>query len=380
LLVLSNEDEDEDKTYKELCSRLEATPMGRVKDLEIAFVKDSNLKRNVMKKAEAPKVGLLEQAERKMIDLVLGTSSSSAPQKTEISYPEYVLFKKNNPDAGIRFVGGPEKGADGDDEDSEAKTMANAVSTFLSDQLHTKKIGSYVYALGSYDMVAAQVMKYDTGSWKQKLWALGVAQVLRSMFVRYTIAGFFSSTTPVMEFEKELIDTYIKIGYKVVEHGKNYPEDQIKRLEDMLENDQSSISEMKKEKLNQRVYTLKRFSEPETFSDKEVMSFLVKVGMNVFTIMLLLVMVPMTMMASPEDEEEEEKKEEESKEEEKEGEDTVGAELEDPDKDDDEGSEPGTPLLTKQEKRALAIQRAKESMKEDKENVQRVLRSRKGAK
>ena len=68
--------------------------------------------------------------------------------------------------------------------------------------------------------------------------------------------------------------------------------------------------------------------------------------------------------------------EKEEGEEEEEGEDMAGAEMEDPDKDDDEGSEPDTPLLTKQEKRALAIQRAKESMKEDKENVQRVLRKR----
>ena len=144
------------------------------------------------------------------------------------------------------------------------------------------------------------------------------------------------------------------------------------------------ISDLKKESMNQRVYTLKRFTEPDKFDDKEVMSFLVKVGMNVLTLVLMVVMIPMVLMSSPEEEEEEgEKKQDSTKEEAKEEaeeeqeDDTAGAEMDDPDKDDDEGSESGTPLLTKQEKRALAIQRAKDSMKEDKENVQRVLRKRK---
>lgn len=373
VLVVLGSDEDE-ATYKELCSRLESTPPARVKDLEIAFVKDSNLKRNVMAKAEAPKVGLLEQVEKKVTSLIMGTSTDTPPEKTEISYPEYVLFKKGEPDAGIRFVGAPETGHD---DDSEDKAMASAVSTFVGDQLQMKKIGSYVYALGSYDIVAAQVMKYDTGSWQQKLWGVGVASVLKTMFLRYPIANMFGTSTQAMEFEQELIDNYVKIGQKVMEKGKNYPAEQIQRLEDMLENDKSSISELKKEKLSQRVYTLKRFTEPESYDDQTVMNFMIKVGMNAFTLLLMLVMIPMMFLSSPDDEEEEEEAETKKEEEEQEqGEDTAGAEMEDPDKDDDEGSEPETPLLTKQEKRALAIQRAKESMKEDKENVQRVLRKR----
>lgn len=349
LLVLGSEEDDE--TYKELCSRLESTPMPRVKDLEIAFVKDSNMKRNVMAKAEPPKVGLLEQAETFVTNLILGKSGEETPpDKTEISYPEYVLYKKDNAEAGIRFVGGPQSG--GEEDDSETKAMANAVSGFIADQLQTKKLGSYVYALGSYDIVATQVMKYDTGSWQQKLWAVGVANVLKTMFLRYPVANMFGTNTQVMDFEQELIDNYVKITQKVLEKGKNYPEEQIQRLEDMLENDKGSISDMKKESMSQRVYTLKRFTEPETFADKDVMTFLVKVGMNVLTLLLMLVMIPMMFLTSPDDEEEEG----ETK---KEGED--GAEMEDPDKDDDEGSDPDTPLLTKQEKRALEIQRAKDS-------------------
>mmetsp|Transcript_13969 Transcript_13969/g.33800 ORF Transcript_13969/g.33800 Transcript_13969/m.33800 type:complete len:415 (-) Transcript_13969:153-1397(-) len=360
LLVLGNDDDD--KTYKELCDRLEGTPPGRVKDFEIAFVKDSNMRRNVMNKAAPPSLGLIGTAEKFVLDLITG----APPPKTEISYPEYVLYKTSNPEAGIRFVGGATI-----ENDDEGKQMADAVSDFVSEQLQTKKIGSFVYALGSYDMVAAQIMKYETGSWQQRFWAEGVAKMLQTMFLKYPIASLLSTTTPVMEFEMELITNYIKIGQKVVEKGKNYPKEQVKRLEEMLENDDKSISELKKESMSQRVYTLKRFSEPEKFADKDIMSFLVKVGMNLLTLLLMLVMIPMMFLSSPEDDEEEEEEKEEK----------AGAEMEDPDKEEeenDEGSDSGTPLLTKQEKKALAIQRAKESMKEDKENVQKVLQKNGG--
>lgn len=359
LLVLGNDDDH--KTYKELCSRLESTPVDRVKDLEIAFVKDSNMRRNVMQKAQPKKLGWLALVEKKVVDLV----TRAPPVNLEISYPEYVLYKTADPEAGIRFLRGAVE------EDEEGKNVADAVSDFLSEELQTKKIGSFVYALGSYDMVAAQVMKYETGSWQQRFWAEGVTQVLKTMFLKYPMAKFFGTVTPVMGFEMELIDNYMKIARKVVEKGKLYPENQVKRLEDMLENDKSSIGEIKKESLSQRVYTLKRFTEPETFSDKDIISFLFKIGMNLLTLLLMLVMIPMMFLSSPEDEEEQ--KENEEKKEEKQA--VAGAEMEDPDKeeenDDGEGADQ-TPLLTKQEQSAIAIQRAKDSMKEDKENVERV--------
>ncbi|KAL3928580.1 MAG: hypothetical protein SGBAC_012591 [Bacillariaceae sp.] len=371
LLVLGN-DEDE-KTYKELCSRLGSTPMGRVKDFEIAFVKDSNMRRNVMQKAEPPSVGILETVEKKVVDLVTGRGATAAPVKTEIAYPEYVLYKKNA-EHGIRFMGVATATATTEDEDSASddssnNKMADAVSDFISEHLHTKKIGSFVYALGSYDMVAAQIMKYETGSWQQRLWAEGVAKVLQTMFLKYPLAKFMKTTTPVMEFEMELIDNYIKIAQKVVSDGKNYPENQVKRLEDMLEHDDKSISAMKKESMSQRVYTLKRFAEPETFDEKDIMAFLFKIGLNLFTLLLMLVMIPMMFLSSPEDDDDDNNDDKETEAKAK-----AGEEMEDPDKEDngDEGSDSGAPLLTKQEKRALAIQRAKETMKGDKENVDRV--------
>ncbi|CAJ1937293.1 unnamed protein product [Cylindrotheca closterium] len=326
LLVLGNDDDE--ATYKELCSRLEQTPTDRVKDFDIAFVKDSNMRRNVMAKAEPPKLNILAMVEKKVVDLVTGTP----PPNLEVNFPEYVLYTKDNAETGIRFLkdsvaaaGGGDN--DNDEKDDNSKAMADAVSDFISTQLHTKKIGSFVYALGSYDMVAAQIMKYDTGSWQQRFWAEGVSKILQTMFLKYPIAKWTGQTTPVMEFEMELINNYIKIGNKVVQEGKLYPENQVKRLEDMLENDKNSIGEMKKESMSQRVYTLKRFSEPETFGDKEIMSFLVKIGMNLFTLLLMLVMIPMMFLSSPEDEDEEGEGKSDDKEESDEKE-TAGAETE----------------------------------------------------
>lgn len=332
LLVLG--DDEEDDAYLQLCNRLETTPEARAKDFDIAFVKDSNLKRLVMKSAKPPAPGLIEKIKQRF------TETKELPT----SYPEYILYKQQATDAGIRYVT--------EDNATNKIVDADAISDFVSSQLKRKKIGNFVYSLGTYDLVASQIMA--SAGPIQKVWAHVVARFMQILFLQHPLV------TKESQFELDLVQEYIKIGIKVVEKGTDYPAEQVKRLQSMLDNDSGSIGELQKETLSQRIYTLQKFSEPISVDPHDLEVFIMKMALNFFTLFLMIVMVPFVLMSRVEEDDDEEEETDARDEEE-----------DDDDKDDDD-DKPISTMLSKQEKRALAIQRAKESMVDDKKKVSQV--------
>lgn len=345
LLVLGGDEKEE--AYLQLCNRLETTPESRSKDFEIAFVNDSNLKRHVMKSAKLPSLGMVETVKQFV---------KNQKQDFPTSYPEYILYHKQEQttatEGGIRF-GGSEKTAD-------------TVSNFVAQQLQRKNIGNFVYSLGTYDLVASQIVS-STGL-VQKVWALAVARFIQVLFLQHP----FSSKES--QFERDLVQEYIRIGLKVVEKGTDYPSQQVTRLQNMMDNDSgenNSIGPDQRETLSQRIYTLQKFSEPIDVDPHDLEVFIMKMALNFVTLCLMLIMIPFVLMTTAEEEEEESRNEEMEEpkidspnEEEEEMEENNG----------DDNDEPIANFLTKQEKRALAMQRAKESMQADKQKVEQVKR------
>lgn len=388
VLPSTSGDAEDNEVYKELCQRLESTPFPRVKDFEIALIQDSNLKRKILNEATEPKLSILQTLKvqaKKVITLIKKSEAEDQDIAEKEMKLQFVLFQKQSsetstPSSGVRFI---PKETDG------SEITADDVSEFVADQLKRKKIGNFVYSLGTFDLIAAQIMKHDQDSWQQALWAKGLARFVKLLFWQGRLP--FRGTEGT-EFEEGLIEEYLKVGFKVLEKGKDYPSQQVSRLKNMLENEDNKLGELQKESMSQRVYILQKFAEPLTFEDADVKSFILKMAMHVGTFMLILVLIPLLLMTDADDddheqeEEGDEVKEENSPEEVRE--DDVGEELveeqmmDDPDQEeeDDVGDEDdagtdekdeSSKLLTKQERRALAIQRAKEAMQADKEKVQR---------
>jgi hypothetical protein len=335
LLVLGGDEKEE--AYLQLCNRLETTPESRSKDFEIAFVNDSNLKRHVMKSAKLPSLGMVETVKQFV---------KNQKQDFPTSYPEYILYHKQEQttatEGGIRF-GGSEKTAD-------------TVSNFVAQQLQRKNIGNFVYSLGTYDLVASQIVS-STGL-VQKVWALAVARFIQVLFLQHP----FSSKES--QFERDLVQEYIRIGLKVVEKGTDYPSQQVTRLQNMLDNNSggnNNIGPVQRETLSQRIYTLQKFSEPIDVDPHDLDVFIMKMALNFVTLCLMLIMIPFALMTKNEEEEDEE---------------SLNEEMEEPkiDTPNEEEEEVEDNFLTKQEKRALAMQRAKESMQADKQKVEQVKR------
>eukprot|EP00980_Cylindrotheca_fusiformis_P002593 scaffold612_cov98-Cylindrotheca_fusiformis.AAC.7 len=381
-----DEEEEDNDTYLQLCNRLETTPEARTKDFEIALVKDSNLKRLVMKSAQpALPNGILERMKQK-VQLVLSTIQQRQPEQESGSkeskttsttttspppkYPEYILYKMNASE-GIRYLSSKEE-----DNNNLEEATADEISDFVSQQLGRKKIGNFVYSLGTYDLIASQIV--NTTGFVQQVWAYGVARFVQVLFLQHPILSkvFKSSSSMYNDFEYDLVQEYIKIGIKVVENGLDYPSKQVQRLQKMLDDPDTSnnIGDLQKETLSQRIHILQKFSDPITVDPHDLDVFQMKMALNFLTLFLLIVMVPYVLMAKTDDDEDEEDEK-------------LGQE--DNDDDDDATNDstkettttaatanPNTPM-SKQEKRALAIQRAKESMQADKEKVEQVKQQRK---
>ena len=64
----------------------------------------------------------------------------------------------------------------------------------------------------------------------------------------------------------------------------------------MLEDSNNSISDLQKETLNQRLYTMKRFQSPITLGENDVMLFLIKLGLNLVMLISIIVLIPMVFM------------------------------------------------------------------------------------
>jgi len=271
---------DKDTELDDLCNRFRDTLESRVKDFEIVKVMDSNVKRQVWETSRSAPTSTIGS----ILDKIgLNRHDKSIPPH----YPEYVLYKANQtmaPVSGLRFMG-------------EEKT-ADAVSDFVSVHLKRKRIGSYVYSIGTYDVIANQIMEQ----------ARALAPTTQSKFLMWLwvkVVGRFAAyivQPSSSEFEAELVDIYLKTANKVYEKGSDFPAQQITRLEGMLEDSNNKIGESQKEKLNQRIHILKKFDEPVDVSPEELRSLYMKIGMNMLFIMLFVVLLPLVFLDAAEDE------------------------------------------------------------------------------
>ena len=120
-----------------------------------------------------------------------------------------------------------------------------------------------------------------------------------------------------LSFNAELSELYAKTSWKVVWEQQRaasgpsailvrYLQRQISRLETMLERDGTHISDMKKEELQQRIYTLTKFTEPMDVTDQDVRHFVGKTALNGAIWMVLIVLVLYVLVSNDDGDEEEE--------------------------------------------------------------------------
>ena len=261
------ETDTEDEAYNELCDRLKATPIDRVQHLIIGKIVD---------KAFADT--LLESAKPDWWSWVKETVATKAFSMDKSTRPQYMLFRKAGPlQPGWLYVG--EKSADN-------------VSDFLSSALKIKRIGNFVYSLGHLDFIAANLVrakKNDDHPWKQKAWAY-TAKVITTMM---SISATGSSP--------EVAALYVKTCFAILDRGLAYPENQVERLERLLQDNTNQISALQKENLHQKVYTMKKFTDPVDVGDKEIRNFILHSAMNVGLLLALLILIPLMFFSRGEE-------------------------------------------------------------------------------
>lgn len=413
LLVDDDDDADDadpsstakDANYAELCERLKATPEARVSDFEIVLVTDPILQRKVWSSSRAAPVTFVERAWfrlesyylvylKPLLPALPAASKKDEPSSTTPSLPEYVLFRQGasyETGTGLRYAK--------EDTSSTTSPTADAVSTFVASWLQRQKLGNYVYSLGTYDLIAAKTMEWAAAeaNTKEKVAATVWVHVVGRL-AKYLVQPTF------LDFETELASIYFKCSTKVLEHGVDYPQTQIDRLERLLAEEDSSISPLQREKLSQRLYIWKRFQEPITVSSDALWNFMGRLALNLLSVLGMAILVPLILFAR--DDSDDEEAETETAKEEIEGEVQLqeqpgtesteenreeGEELSSPSpnvakklflseespKEDPSSSAPKE--LTKKEKTELAIRRAKESMAADKKRVEDIKAKKSGA-
>jgi hypothetical protein len=278
LVLLKKDDPLEEKDYKELCERFQATPVERVRELVIAKLTNPNLGQKLKSRAtpitRRAETGLLN----KMKHLIFRQKTTV---DDDVSVPAYLLIRKGNLslDKALLFVG-------------ESKT-ADAVSEFLSQQLSMQKIGSFVYSIGTLDFIAANVIHAEqSGSRQATFWAY-MSKMVR--LLQYPMGGDRSRAPTI--HGKSLSDYYVKICFKVLEQGVKYPSKQVQRLERMLEQDGDQIAPLQKEEMQQKIYILKKFTEPMEIRKQEVHKFLLTTAMNGTLLAAILVLLPMLLFS-----------------------------------------------------------------------------------
>ena len=180
LVLLKKDDPLEDKDYKELCERFQATPVERVRELVIAKLTNPNLGQKLKSRATP----ITRRAETRLLDKMkhLVFRQKTTVNDDDVSVAEYLLIRKGNLslDKALRFVG-------------ESKT-ADAVSEFLSQQLSMQKIGSFVYSIGTLDFIAANLIHAEqSGSWQATFWAY-MSKMVR-LLQQYPMGGDRSRDT-----------------------------------------------------------------------------------------------------------------------------------------------------------------------------------------
>ena len=311
-------DDDEDSTsnneYKDLCERLHNTPIDRVKDFEIVEVQESTFRKKVLAKASPPPVSFIDQM-KELSGLGVVEKSKEEPTTSEKpNYPEYVLFHKGNFDSALLYTG----------EDKSA----NAISDFVALHLQRKKLGNFVYSLGTYDLITSQFVKninesnpimmdsQDLPYYKALVWAyigqmMSLAQHYRPDKLLSTLVTRGEVREDYKETEK-LVNTYVKTMFQMLEKGKDYPSQQITRLQNMLESDSDNLSDLKIEQIQQRIYTLNKYvDDVPVVQAEQVRSFIMYTAVNATLWVLMIIMIPMLLLTSEDYEDEGDDDEEE---------------------------------------------------------------------
>ena len=309
---------DDQEVYEEICSRYANTPSERVKDLVIAKLSGSStnsLKNKLVQQSKLPKTSpwnVLERMKRLIVP---------PPVVDNVDSVEYILFQQGDLELqGLQFVAtplsssssSPSTSSISDDEESENDdthiAVADDVTTFVAKQLRRKKIGNFVYSLGTFDLIAAMVMNNTDGlqaTNQAKVWAyLAKAIALTQTYLNLDLFGRASSA--VLHHNAELANIYVKIMFQVLGKGPFYPSQQITRLETMLEQDSSQISDLKKEQLQQRIHTLKKFTDPAEYTQEQTRNFMIQTALNLGVWIFLVVLIAYVFLATEEEEEEEE--------------------------------------------------------------------------
>jgi len=349
--------------YKELCDRFQNTPYERIKDLEIVTVKESPLRKKVLSKATKSFIVMNNkykqqhhQSKKKpknfwdfifyqldwianKIGLGSGSSSSSNDKATEPNYPEYVLFTKGNFGSAVRLQvdhGEDEHGVTVDEEgfpllQEQKATTADDITEFVSRQLRRKKLGSYVYSLQTFDLIVSQFMKAFRAHNSNGSSRTGVSRDLIKAYAwAYTAYG-------VMLLEKynperlrkmmtnnnndmddytgiaKLSKLYVKTIFKILHQDDvDYPEKQIERLAKILQPSSGeddgddavaqnhNLSDLKKEELHQKAYTLKKYLEPDlnnieetSITEERVNNFVKYLVINFGFMCMVVILLPL---------------------------------------------------------------------------------------
>ena len=160
-----------------------------------------------------------------------------------------------------------------------------------------KRIGSFVYSLGHLDFIAANLVrarKSDHHPWKQKAWAYSA-----KLFA--TMASFFATT-----HNQEVADIYVKTCFAILTRGLAYPENQVERLERLLQDSTNHVSALQQETLRQKIYTLKKFIDPVEVSDRDIRNFFLNVALNVGLLLAVLILIPVILFPSRGEDDDEE--------------------------------------------------------------------------
>lgn len=280
VLVALLQDEEEDAVWKELCEHLAQTPEPRVADFTIVSALDHIVQRKVWDQSRPAPQGLLENIIYKVegyLPFVMKWTRSQA-QSPLPSMPAYVLFEQGSSfetASGVQLMG---------DE-----FTTDDVSSFVSKLLKRQKLGNFVYSLGTYDLIAAQTMELmntrGQDHWMTKLWVHGVARMTRYLVQPTSL-----------DFERDLAEMYKKCAIKVLNEGAMTPFGQIERLERMLnDGKKESIAPLQREKLSQRLYIWKRFSEPIEIAPGSLKGFLMRVALNLLSIMAIGILIPLVL-------------------------------------------------------------------------------------
>ena len=320
---------DDQEAYEEICSRYANTPSERVKDLVIAKLSGSStnsLKNKLVQQSKLPKTSpwnVLERMKRLIVPPPVVDNVHVDDDNDDSHSVEYILFQQGDLELqGLQFVATPLSSSSpppppstssiSDDEESENDdthiAVADDVTTFVAKQLRRKKIGNFVYSLGTFDLIAAMVMNNTDGlqaTNQAKVWAyLAKAIALTQTYLNLDLFGRASSA--VLHHNAELANIYVKIMFQVLGKGPFYPSQQITRLETMLEQDSSQISDLKKEQLQQRIHTLKKFTDPAEYTQEQTRNFMIQTALNLGVWIFLVVLIAYVFLATEEEEEEEE--------------------------------------------------------------------------